>query len=142
MGGGQLMASLLERARERARERRERQVTIPIHELSMELVCDVPTDMASVERLQNAAKSIDRKAAATHFARALVANQVREIRIDGETLLIDGEPVAFRDPALQRDLGTDAKGAVTALIGADGDVLAVASELMDTAGFTADGDPT
>ena len=139
------MDSLLEQARKRAAARRERQVTISIPDLAMDLRCDVPTDMAVVERMQNEAKSFDRgKAQATHFARALVAAQTREIRIGGEPVRIGGDVVAFRDPELQAELAVpDAKSAVTELIGADGDVLSVASQLMDEAGFGPDSaDPT
>lgn len=135
------MTSLLEQARARAAARRERQVTITIPELGLDLVCDVPTDMAVVERMQNEAKKFDKgQARATHFARALVASQTREIRIDGELLTVDGEPVAFRDPELWPELpgASDAKSAVVELVGADGDILAVASELMTEAGFGAD----
>ena len=58
-------------------------------------------------------------------------------------MMVDGEPVVFRDPELQRELGVpDAKSAVVELIGADGDILEVATELMVEAGFADDGDPT
>ena len=138
------MASLLERARERAAARRKRQLTITLDGLGIELMCDVPTDLGQVEKMQAAAKSIDKgKALGANFSRALVANQTREIRIDGELLMVDGEPVVFRDPELQRELGVpDAKSAVVELIGADGDILEVATELMVEAGFADDGDPT
>ena len=95
------MASLLEQARARAAARRERQVTITLPELELDLVCDVPTDMAVVERMQSEAKKFDKgQARATHFARALVAAQTREIRISGELVEVDGEVVGFRDPEL------------------------------------------
>ena len=134
------MASLLEQARARAAARRERQVTITIPELEMDLLCNVPTDMASIEKMQSAAKAVDKgRAMATNFARALVAAQTVEIRIDGELVTVDGEPVSFRDPELWPDLGVaDPKSAVVELIGADGDVLMIASELMTEAGFARD----
>ena len=139
------MPSLLEQARARAAARRARQVTIDLDELALELLCDVPTDMAAVERLQDGAKKAERgKAVGTHFARALVAAQTAEIRIAGQVVEVDGVPVSFRDPELQRELhAADAKQAVVELIGADGDVLAVAMRLMEEAGFSGeDGDPT
>jgi len=134
------MASLLEQARARAAARRERQVTITLPELELDLVCDVPTDMAVVERMQSEAKKFDKgQARATHFARALVAAQTREIRISGELVEVDGDPVGFRDPELWPELGvSDAKSAVIELIGSDGDILFVASDLMAEAGFGAD----
>ena len=134
------MASLLEQARARAAARRERQVTITLPELELDLACDVPTDMAVVERMQSEAKKFDKgQARATHFARALGAAQTREIRISGELVEVDGDPVGFRDPELWPELGvSDAKSAVVELVGADGDILAVASELMAEAGFGAD----
>ena len=134
------MASLLEQARARAAARRERQVTITIPELDIELLCDVPTDSFAIERMQKAAAKIDKgRGTATHFARALVAAQTREIRISGELVEVDGDPVGFRDPELWPELGvSDAKSAVVELVGADGDILAVASELMTEAGFGAD----
>jgi hypothetical protein len=100
--------------------------------------------MAAVEKMQAAAKSVDKgKATATHFARALVAAQTVEIRIDGKVVDVAGEPVSFRDPELWPEVGAaDAKGAVVALIGADGDILSIASELMTEAGFGSDDDPT
>lgn len=136
------MSSLLEQARARAAARRSRQVTISLDELAIELLCDVPTDLAAVEKMQAAARAIDKKAPAAHFARALVAAQTAEIRIAGEVVRIDGQPVGFRDPELQSDFGTDAKGCVQELIGADGDILTVANELMSEAGFAGDDDPT
>ena len=136
------MSSLLEQARARAAARRSRQVTIGLDELAIELLCDVPTDLAAVEKMQAAARGIDKKAPAAHFARALVAAQTVEIRIAGETVTIDGQPVAFRDPELQRDFGADAKGCVQELLGADGDILTVANRLMTEAGFAGDDDPT
>lgn len=134
------MASLLEQARARAAARRERQVTVTLPELELDLICDVPTDMAVVERMQSEAKKFDKgQARATHFARALVAAQTREIRIGGEPLQVDGEEVAFRDPELWPEIGVhDAKSAVVELLGADGDILSVAAELMTEAGFGAD----
>ena len=87
------MSSLLEQARARAAARRERQITVSLPELGIDLVCDVPTDMAVVERMQNEAKKFDKgRAQATHFARALVAAQTREIHIDGQVAEVDGEP--------------------------------------------------
>lgn len=141
------MASLLEQARARAAARRERQVTITLPELDLDLVCDVPTDSFAVERLQKAAQKIDKgRGTATHFARALVASQTREIRIAGEVVTVDGEPVGFNDPELWPELDVaDAKGAVMALVGTDADVLTIATELMTEAGFTGrddDDDPT
>jgi hypothetical protein len=132
------MSSLLEQARARAAARRERQMTITLSELDMELLCDVPTDSVTVERLQDAARRIDKgKAVAAHFARALVANQTREIRIAGELLMVDDQPVCFRDLELQRELGVpDAKSAVVALLGADGDIISVAASLLDEGGFS------
>ena len=50
------MASLLERARERAAARRKRQLTITLDGLGIELMCDVPTDLGQVEKMQAAAK--------------------------------------------------------------------------------------
>lgn len=136
------MSSLLEQARARAAARRERQVAVSLPELGIDLVCDVPTDMAAVERMQNEAKKFDKgRAQATHFARALVAAQTREVRIDGQVVEVDGDPVAFRDPEMWPELGVaDAKSAVVELIGADGDILSIASELMNEAGFGTDGD--
>lgn len=141
------MSSLLEQARARAAARRERQVTITLPELDLDLVCDVPTDSFAVERLQKAAQKIDKgRGTATHFARALIANQCREIRIGGEVVTVDGEPVGFNDPELWPELDVaDAKGAVMALVGTDADVLTIATELMTEAGFTGrddDEDPT
>ena len=141
------MASLLEQARARAAARRERQVTITIPELDIELLCDVPTDSFAIERMQKAAAKIDKgRGTATHFARALVAAQTREIRIGGETVMVDGEVVGFNDPELWPELGVaDAKGAVVELIGTDADALAIATELMTEAGFVdrdGDEDPT
>jgi hypothetical protein len=141
------MASLLEQARARAAARRERQVTITIPELDIELLCDVPTDSFAIERMQKAAAKIDKgRGTATHFARALVAAQTREIRIGGEVVEINGEPVAFNDPELWPELGVaDAKGAVVELIGTDADALTIATELMTEAGFVdrdGDEDPT
>lgn len=141
------MSSLLEQARARAAARRERQVTITLPELDLDLVCDVPTDSFAVERLQKAAQKIDKgRGTATHFARALVASQTREIRIGGEVVTVDGEAVGFNDPELWPELDVaDAKGAVMALVGTDADVLTIATELMTEAGFTGrddDEDPT
>lgn len=142
------MSTLLEQARARAAARRERQVTITIPELDLDLVCDVPTDALSNERLQAAAKKIDKgRGWTTHYARALVAAQTREIRIGGQPVEVGGEPVAFTDPELWPEVGaTDAKSAVMALIGTDADVLTIATELMTEAGFTGrddgDEDPT
>ena len=138
------MATLLEQARARATARRERQTEIDLPELLVTLVCDVPTDMAAVERLQAEAKTFDKgKAKATHFARALVASQTREIRVTGEVLRVDGEPVCFRDPELQQELGVpDAKSAVVALLGGDGDIINVAMQLMEEAGLSGEDDPT
>lgn len=109
----------------------------------MDLLCNVPTDMAAIEKLQAAAKTIDKgRAQATHFARALVASQTVEIRIGGELVAVDGEPVSFRDPELWPELDVaDAKSAVVELIGTDGDVLTIAAELMSEAGFGGDDDP-
>lgn len=136
------MSSLLEQARARAAARRERQITVSLPELGIDLVCDVPTDMAVVERMQNEAKKFDKgRAQATHFARALVASQTREIHIDGQVAEVDGDPAAFNDPETWRMLNVaDAKSAVVELIGADGDILSIASELMNEAGFGTDGD--
>ena len=136
------MSSLLEQARARAAARRERQITISLPELGIDLVCDVPTDMAVVERMQKEAKKFDKgRAQATHFARALVAAQTREIHIDGQVAEVDGEPAAFNDPETWRMLNVaDAKAAVVELIGADGDILSIASELMNEAGLGTDGD--
>jgi len=136
------MASLLEQARARAAARRERQVTITLPELELDLVCDVPTDSFAIERLQKAAARIDKgRGTATHFARALIASQTREIRIGGETVTVDGEKVGFNDPELWPELGvSDAKSAVVALVGTDADTLTVATELMTEAGFTGRGD--
>ncbi len=142
------MASLLEQARARAAARRERQVTITLPELELDLVCDVPTDSFAIERLQKAAARVDKgRGTATHFARALIASQTREIRIGGETVMVDGEVVGFNDPELWPELQvSDAKSAVVALVGTDADVLTVATELMTEAGFTGrdddDEDPT
>lgn len=141
------MASLLEQARARAAARRERQVTIALPELELALVCDVPTDSFAIERMQKAAAKIDKgRGTATHFARALVAAQTREIRIGGAVVEVNGEPVAFNDPELWPELGVaDAKGAVVELIGTDADALAIATELMTEAGFVdrdGDEDPT
>lgn len=141
------MASLLEQARARAAARRERQVTITLPELELDLVCDVPTDSFAIERLQKAAARVDKgRGTATHFARALVAAQTREIRIGGEVVEVNGEPVAFNDPELWPELGVaDAKGAVVELIGTDADALTIATELMTEAGFVdrdGDEDPT
>jgi hypothetical protein len=142
------MSSLLEQARARAAARRERQVTISLPELDIDLVCDVPTDALANERLQKAAQKIDKgRGWTTHYARALIANQTREIRIGGELVEVDGAPVAFRDPELWAELDvTDAKSAVVELIGTDADTLTIATELMAEAGFTGrddeDVDPT
>ena len=141
------MASLLEQARARAAARRERQVTITLPELELDLVCDVPTDSFAIERMQKAAAKIDKgRGTATHFARAMVAAQTREIRIGGAVVEVNGEPVAFNDPELWPELGVaDAKGAVVELIGTDADALAIATELMTEAGFVdrdGDEDPT
>lgn len=131
------MSSLLEQARARAAARRERQVTITLADLDLDLVCDVPTDSFAIERLQKAAAKIDKgRGTATHFARALIANQCREIRIGGETVTVDGETVGFNDPELWAELDVqDAKSAVVALVGTDADALVVATELMTEAGF-------
>lgn len=131
------MSSLLEQARARAAARRERQVTITLPELDLDLVCDVPTDSFAIERLQKAAAKIDKgRGTATHFARALIANQCREIRIGGEVVTVDGEAVGFNDPELWAELDVaDAKSAVVALVGTDADALTVATELMTEAGF-------
>ena len=67
-------------------------------------------------------------APATHFARALVAAQTREIRIGGEVVEVNGEPVAFNDPSCGRSWVADAKGAVVELIGTDADALTIATE--------------
>ena len=141
------MASLLEQARARAAARRERQVTITLPELELDLVCDVPTDSFAIERLQKAAARVDKgRGTATHFARALIASQTREIRIGGETVMVDGEVVGFNDPELWPELGvSDAKSAVVALVGTDADTLTIATELMTEAGFVdrdGDEDPT
>ena len=143
------MASLLEQARARAAARRERQVTITLPELELDLVCDVPTDSFAIERLQKAAARIDKgRGTATHFARALIASQVREILIGGETVTVDGETVGFNDPELWPELGAaDAKSAVVELVGTDADQLTVATELMTEGGFVGrdkddDEDPT
>ena len=142
------MSSLLEQARARAAARRERQVTISLPELDLDLVCDVPTDSFAVERLQKAAAKIDKgRGTATHFARALIANQCREIRIGGEVVEVDGAPAAFNEPGLWAELGVaDAKAAVVELVGTDADALTIATELMTEAGFTGrddeDVDPT
>jgi len=141
------VASLLEQARARAAARRERQVTITLPELELDLVCDVPTDSFAIERMQKAAAKIDKgRGTATHFARAMVAAQTREIRIGGAVVEVNGEPVAFNDPELWPELGVaDAKGAVVELIGTDADALAIATELMTEAGFVdrdGDEDPT
>ena len=141
------MASLLEQARARAAARRERQVTITLPELELDLVCDVPTDSFAIERLQKAAARVDKgRGTATHFARALIASQTREIRIGGETVMVDGEVVGFNDPELWPELQvSDAKSAVVALVGTDADTLTIATELMTEAGFVdrdGDEDPT
>ena len=72
--------------------------------------------------------------------------QGAEIRIGGEVVTVDGEPVGFNDPELWPELDVaDAKGAVMALVGTDADVLTIATELMTEAGFTGrddDEDPT
>lgn len=134
------MASILDEARERAAARRRRQVSIEIPDLEMELICDVPTDGLAVARMQAAARKMDRgQAEGVHFARALVANQVQEIRIGGVTLEVDGAPVNFRDLELQRELqASDGKSAVVALIGADGDIIDVMATLMEAAGLSTD----
>lgn len=137
------MPSLLEQARARAAARRSRQVTIGLDELAIELLCDVPTDLAAVEKIRADAKRFDKgKAVMTHFSRALVAAQTVEIRIAGELVRVDGEPVSFRDPELWPELqAVDAKSAVTALLGADGDIVYVAGRLMNEAGLSVeDGD--
>jgi len=133
-------SSLLQQAKARAEARRNRQVSVPLPDIGMELVCDVPTDLTAIERMREAAKRVDKgRAMAGHFSRALVANQTREIRIDGELLTIDGVPVAFRDIELQREIGVaDAKSAVVDLIGSDGDISNVVQVLLEEAGF---GDP-
>lgn len=127
------MSSLLEQARERAAARRARRVSIDLPDLEMELICDVPTDGTEVARMQDAAKRADKgRASGVHFARALVANQVQEIRIGGLPLEVDGQPVCFRDLELQRELKVpDAKSAVVALIGSDGDIANVMLTLME-----------
>lgn len=140
------MSSLLEQARARAAARRSRQVTISLDELAIELLCDVPTDTTKVETMRADARKFDKgKAVMTHFSRALVAAQTREIRIAGEPVVVDGETVAFRDPELWPQLQvSDAKSAVVELIGADGDIINAAGQLMAEAGLTAedDADPT
>lgn len=135
--------SLLEQARARAAARRERQITVAVPDLDMTLLCDVPTDAAAVEKLQANAKAFDRgKAVATHFARALVAEQTREIHISGVAVTVNGQPVSFRDPELHAAMGVpDAKSAVVELIGADGYVIDVATELMAEAGLAGGDDP-
>ncbi|MCA8978217.1 MAG: hypothetical protein KDC98_26050 [Planctomycetes bacterium] len=132
------MSSLLEQARARAAARRERQITITLPELDLDLLCDVPTDSFDIERMQKAAAKVNKgRGTATHFARALIAAQVREIRIGGELVEVDGETVAFNDPELWRELNVaDAKSAVVELIGTDADALTIATELMTEAGFT------
>jgi hypothetical protein len=72
---------------------------------------------------------------------------ISEIRIGGEVVTVDGEPVVFSDPELWPELDVaDAKGAVVALLGLDADILKVAGELMTEAGFvpqdSGDEDPT
>ncbi len=133
-------STLIQQVKARAAARRTRQVSVPLPELGMELVCDVPTDMAAIERLREAAKKVDKgKAPAANFSRALLANQTGEIRIDGEVLTIDGAPVSFRDLDLQRELGVpDAKSAVVDLIGSDGDISRIVGVLLEEAGFADD----
>lgn len=133
--------TLLDKARERAAARRTRQVSVPLPDIGMELVCDVPTDLGAIERMREAAQKVDKgKAPASNFSRALVANQTREIRIDGEVLTIDGDKVVFRDLELQRALGVaDAKSAVVDLIGSDGDISNVVQVLLEEAGFGDEG---
>lgn len=130
--------NLLGQARARAAARRERQVSIPVRDLDIELLCDVPTDLGAIERLQSAAEKADKgRAKAANFARALVAAQTREIRIGDVLIEIDDEPVNFRDLALQQELSVpDAKAAVVALLGSDADIANVAAALLDSAGFT------
>ena len=92
--------------------------------------------------MQDAAKRVDKgRAQGVHFARALVANQVREIRIAGVVLEVDGQPVCFRDLELQRELKVaDAKGAVVELIGSDGDISNVMLTLMDAGKLSTEND--
>ena len=136
--------SLLDQAKARAAARRARRHTVSLDELAIELVCDVPTNFEDIEKLQAAAKAINRKAWVAHYARALVAAQTREIRIAGE-LVADssGLPLAFNDPELWPRLDVlTAKDAVIALIGSDGDILDVSKELVAEGGFVGDDDPT
>lgn len=136
------MSTLLEQARARAAARRERQTTIIIPELDIELLCDVPTDSFAVEEMQKAATKVNKgKGSATHFARALIAAQTRRITIGGQAVEVDGEPVGFNDPGLWAELGAaDAKGAVVELLGTDADAITIGTELMREAGFLGRGD--
>lgn len=98
------------------------------------LLCDVPTDLPAYERKLAAAKK--GKAPIANLQRAVVAEQVREIRYGDVVVEVDGEPVCFRDPALWRDLGVpDAKSAVVALLGSDGDIADVFNTLMEAGGL-------
>lgn len=145
--------SVLAEIKARGAARRERTETLCNPDDAAErYVFRAPTDGLEVDRLREAAEKANKgKGSAIHFARAVVAQYCQRIeRIGGsgdwEPIEIDGEPVAFRDPALQAALEVpSAKDAVVAVIGNDGAISALAGELLERAGYGAEGqfeDPT
>ena len=136
--------TLIAAAVARARKARDRRVDIRIDTLGVGLTCRIPADGQEIERLGKAAQRIEKGAVqGTNFNRAVVALLTESIRIEGIEIVDDaGNPLTFTDPALWKMLGPDvhdSKGAVVALLGTDGNISRVSSQLIDEGGYT-DGD--
>ena len=133
--------TLIDAAVARARKARDRRVEIRIDTLGVALTCRIPADGQEIERLGKAAQRIEKGAVqGTNFNRAVVALLTESIRIEGQEIAdASGNPLTFSDPALWKMLGADvhdSKGAVVALLGTDGNISRVSSQLIDEGGYT------
>lgn len=138
------MTSVLEAIKARGQARRARtEVLVNPDDAGERYVFDLPTDGEVMDRLVSASER-EKRAKGILLNRAIVAQFCQQIERVGESgewepLELDGEPVNFRDKRLQVALGVaDARAAVSAVIGNDGAVVAMAQELLRRAGYTSE----
>lgn len=70
------------------------------------------------------------------LACTILGNQAREIRMEGQPVRVDGEPVLFYSPELHEMVGAHSTlEAVRMLFGVDGHLLDAADRVVDAAGY-------